>query len=104
MDGHTLNEKKLKKELHTVPAAIPYCKKANTSKIISISFIPPTVLFAFLGRQNTDIGSPGFGKNRTGFAIAGILSSGTILFFIARSLKNLKKAISIHNEKLRAVY
>ena len=104
LDQHKLNGKDLKNELYKVPAAIPYYKKAKTSEIIGYSFIAPTVLFALLGKQNRVITNHGYGKNKFGFQIAGILSSGAIIFFLARSMKNLKKAAAIHNEKFRTVY
>lgn len=104
MDGRWLKGNELKQELYKVPDAIPLYQKSKKNLIIAASCLVSSATFAFLSRQESDIGSPNFGKNKTGFAIAGIIAGGAGINFFIRSKKQLKKAIRIRNEKYPLIY
>lgn len=90
------NQNSLKEELYKIPESASYYKKAKTNKTIGLLCIAPAVAFAILSKQNTT--TPPF-KNNNGFKIASIFSSGCTIFFLIKSSKNLKKAVSLYNEK-----
>ena len=102
LDGKILDEKGLRTELYKSPISIPYYQKARTSKIIGLSFTAPTVLFILISNQNK--GMAGANNNNTGFAIAGIISGGAVVYFLTRSIKYYKKAVQVHNENTRTIY
>lgn len=104
MDGSKLNLKELKSAIYKVPEAIPYYKRANNRKVIGFSLLAPAVAFAFLGRMNLDVNSPRYGNNRSGFSAAAIITYGTSIFFMASSLKQLKKAVGKYNEGRKLIY
>ena len=104
MDGKILKAKELKQEIYEVPAAIPYYKKAQTNYTLSLVAIAATNAFLLLGRQNNNIGSSNFGKQKTGFLIAGLLSSGVGIHLIFRSLLNMKTAVRLRNKHQVMVY
>lgn len=86
-----------------MPLSIPYYKKARTNKIIGFSFLAPAVVFIAAGSQPAKISNPGDNSKR-GYVIAGILSCGTVVFCLTRSLNYNKKAIKVHNEHLHTIY
>ena len=103
-DGKRLNADQLKAEIYKVPAAIHYYEKSKTNKIAGYSFYVPMLVFFLLGKQNRDIASTGFGKNKIGFNIAGLISGATSIYFTLRSHKQWKKAIRMYNDNRPPLY
>jgi len=101
LNSQKLNQNSLKDELYKIPESVFYYKKAKTNKTIGFLCVAPAVVFAILGKQNTT--TPPF-KNNNGFKIASIFSSGCGIYFFIQSSKNLKKAVSLYNEKQKTVY
>ena len=61
-------------------------------------------MFLVLSKENNIAGNPNYGEPKTGFAIAAILSGATSLFFQFSSLRQLKKAVGIHNNSQKTIY
>jgi len=93
-NGERLNRRELKEEFYKAPLAIPYYKKAITNKTIAYLLMPPTIAFALLSKQETSYPY----HKRTGFTVAGIISSGSIILFLSLFKKNIKWAAKLHNE------
>ncbi len=104
MDGKRLSMKNFKNEIYKVPASIPIYTKGAKNRTIAFASYIPGLVFLLLSRQVTDISSPRFGKNNTGFAIAGLISFGSTFYFLFRSNKQLKEAARIYNDNQPLVY
>jgi hypothetical protein len=104
MNGHGLSNKQFKEEIYKVPAAVLLYQKGKRNQTIGFACLIPMGLFMILGRQETNIVSPQFGKNKIGFTIAGIVSGGAVIYFISHSGKQLRRAAKIHNDAQPLIY
>jgi len=98
LDGKRVYKDVIKAEMMKVDEASRYYKKGRTNLMIALIAYIPTVAFPILGQRNQKMGSPGFGNERIGFKIAGILSGGLFIYEFTRYSKNSKKAARIYNE------
>ncbi len=96
MNGKKLKAKELKQEIYKVPAAIPYYKKAQTNFNLSIVALAATGTFLLFSKEK-DSGSPNFGKRKTGFLIAGLVSGGISAHLAFRGKKNMRIAVKLRN-------
>ena len=97
-DGKKISMGEFKTEIYKVPAAIPIYKKAARNYTFSYVSGASMSTFMLLSRRASNNSSAGFGKRKTGFVIAGIVSMGAFYYLHFRSNKQLKQAAKIHNE------
>lgn len=103
LDGKKINRSELGYEILKVQAAVPLYQKSQRNKTRGYIFMGSAAILAILGKTETDIASPRFGKNNLGYKIGSIVASATGIFFISRAAKFLKKSARIYNEH-RLIY
>lgn len=103
LDGKKIHRSKLGFEILKVEAAVPWYQKSQRNKTKAYTAMGGAVILVILGKTETDIASPRFGKNNLGYKIGSIVAAASGIFFISRATKFLKKAVRIHNEQ-RLIY
>ena len=104
MDGEKIKWKQVKAEINKVPEAAFYLKKYSTNKTLAYIAMGGAVTFSYLGRQGVNKNTGLFRDANTGLTITSLILVATGTYFVSRSSKNLKQAVSLHNKNRVVIY
>ncbi len=101
INGLKLSGDQLKEEIYKTAEAVPYYRKAKTSKTMAYVILAPLAVTALLlSPKDAFSGTTEYRRKQTSYYIATTLFSASVIYFILNNKKQLKKAVRIRNEKL----
>jgi GTP:adenosylcobinamide-phosphate guanylyltransferase len=96
-----LKSKELKNEFYKVPAAIPYYKKASTSKIVAyFSYAAMSTCYIIARSKNNQLSN----KNYQAYQITGIAFGIASIITQLSSFRNFKKGAKTYNKTISMSY
>jgi hypothetical protein len=102
VDGKKITTKQFKNEIYKVPAATLYYKKSVRQQGYFFVGVAAVTSYYFISKANKK-NSP-YQKNSIALDIAGFTTTAATFVFYFASIRNLKKAVRIHNESQSLLY
>jgi hypothetical protein len=102
LDGKRITNNEFKNEINKVPAAMLYYKKAAKHQVFFYIGVGATASYYFISKAKKK--NFPYQNNSIVLDIAGLSATAATFVFYFTSIRNLKKAVLIHNENQPLFY